>query len=220
MFGQDKDRNAHPVPYVTCDPPLVMIHHFLDDPAIDKWHKRDYVLTSVSPLILSSPPCLLLYLDPPWNCMFTPPTPASQWTLLTDRCLLVSFPSFTTEVTATLNTAMLNVPPLCLKNSQNKQSQCTSVLGRHVCMQPTPYTASMIKSLAEWLYKKSNIFYFCVCWWRYGFKKRCKTHLFKPIWDLRTNHCVVPCWSFRTVLLEVINCWSLSILLTLANPSN
>ena len=126
MFGQDKDRNTHPVPYVTCDPLLVMIRHFLDDPAIDKGQERDYILTSVSPLILSSSPCLLLYLDPPWNCMFTPPTPASQRTLLTDRCLLVSFPSFTTEVTSTLNIARLNVPPLCL-NKPTEQTKSVHI---------------------------------------------------------------------------------------------
>ena len=143
-----EDRNTHPVPYVTCDLPLEMSHHFLDDPAIDKWQQRAYILTSVSPLICSSSPSPLLYLGPPWTCMSTPPTAALQLTLLTDRCLLVSFPNFTTEVTSTLNIARLTVPLVCLKNSQNKQSQCTSVLGRHLYMQPTPYTAGMINSPA------------------------------------------------------------------------
>lgn len=96
-----------------------MLHKRPEDPTIDKWKCRAYILASVWPL-LSLSASFLPYLAPPWSCMSISPTWASQLTLVTDRRPSASFPSSTTEVTSTLNIAMLNDPLSCLKRHKIK----------------------------------------------------------------------------------------------------
>lgn len=69
-------------------------------------------------LSLSSSP--VKYLAPPWIFKSTSPTRASQLTAVTDRRPSGSLPSSTTEVTSTLNIAMLNDPLSWLKIQKQK----------------------------------------------------------------------------------------------------
>lgn len=137
-------QNTHLALYFTFDVILKMVHKRLEDPTIDKWKCRAHILTSVSPLYLPASPSVLLYLAPPRKCMATFPMWASQLTLVTDRRPSGSSPSLATEVTSTLNIAMLNDPLSCLKtHSTNKQVSARWCWWRFHATYPSRATAAL-----------------------------------------------------------------------------